>query len=274
MISFKDFITEKLMTFGKQAYPKFGNVLILAGGAGSGKGFQLSHLVGLEGKTLDVDALKQLAIKSTVFAKKVKDETGHDLKTFDLKNPDNVGKLHDILNSVYNVPDKNQNTLFQSILTAAPERKPNLIFDVTLSSMSKLESITRNVLELGYDKLNIHIVWVVNDIEVAAAQNQKRSRVVPDEILLGTHEGAALTMKKILDMDDKLKKYMDGDIYLTFNKVGTDTTVSKSKTGGSFVKDANYIRVKKQGKPQMNSNDISDEILQKIKDYVPKTNTW
>ena len=34
-------LQEKLITFGKKAYPKFGNVVILAGGAGSGKGFQL-----------------------------------------------------------------------------------------------------------------------------------------------------------------------------------------------------------------------------------------
>ena len=34
MKSFKQYLNEKLMTFGKQAYPKFGNVVILAGGAG------------------------------------------------------------------------------------------------------------------------------------------------------------------------------------------------------------------------------------------------
>ena len=32
-------LNEKLITFGGKAYPKFGNAVLLAGGAGSGKGF-------------------------------------------------------------------------------------------------------------------------------------------------------------------------------------------------------------------------------------------
>lgn len=274
MYSFKHFITEKMMVFGKSTYPKFGNVVILAGGAGSGKGFQKSNLLGIEGKSLDVDALKELAVKSNKFAQRVKDETGYDLKSFDMRKPENVSKLHEILSDVYNIVKGNERALFASILAAAPDRKPNLIFDVTLKSRSKLESITRNVQELGYDKQNIHIVWVVNKIGVAIEQNKNRSRVVPDEILMDTHEGAALTMKNILDMGDGLKKYMDGTIYLSFNAVGVDTTLEKSKRGGKYVKDANYVKVKDQGKPQLSSKDIGDDVYEKIKQYVPKVEGW
>jgi hypothetical protein len=278
MIKFSDFLsqslTEKLMVFGKSAYPKFGNIVILAGGAGSGKGFQSGKLLGIEGKTFDVDALKELAVKSTKFAAKVKEETGHDMKTFDMRKPENVGKLHDILASVYNVTNKHQQTTFASILASDAERKPNLIFDVTLKDLSKLESISRNVVELGYEKKNVHIVWIVNDINVAIEQNKNRSRVVPDEILMATHEGAALTMKKLLDMGDKIQKYMDGDIYISFNKVGVDVGVKKSGNGGSYIKDANYIKVKKQGQRQLSSKDLEDEVYNKIKNYVPKTDTW
>ena len=32
-------LQEALITFGGKPYPKFGNIVILAGGAGSGKGF-------------------------------------------------------------------------------------------------------------------------------------------------------------------------------------------------------------------------------------------
>ncbi|UQJ94980.1 hypothetical protein IANJMKHF_00074 [Klebsiella phage CPRSA] len=68
MKSFKQFtestLTEALITFGGRAYPKFGQVVILAGGAGSGKGFTLEKLLGIEGITLDVDALKKLVMGS------------------------------------------------------------------------------------------------------------------------------------------------------------------------------------------------------------------
>lgn len=267
-------LQEKLITFGKKAYPKFGNVVILAGGAGSGKGFQLEKLLGIEGKVFDVDHLKQLAIKSEMFSKRIKDETGQDIKNYDLKNPDSVSKLHDVLSSVYNLPKKNERTMFADILTRPKDRLPNLIFDVTMKDLSKLDSITRNVSELGYDKLNIHLVWIVNDFKVAMEQNKKRSRVVSDEILMSTHEGAALTMKKILDSGEKIKKYLDGDIYITFNKVGVDTSLEKSDKGGSYVKDANYIKVKEQGKSVKSTSELDDEIYNKIKDYVPDVQTW
>ncbi len=52
MLSFNNFmkesfseLSEALITFAGQAYPKFGNVIILAGGAGSGKGFIKDKLI-------------------------------------------------------------------------------------------------------------------------------------------------------------------------------------------------------------------------------------
>lgn len=240
----------------------------------SGKGFQLNNLVGIEGKTLDVDALKSLVMHSSKLSAKIKSETGQDISNFDLRNPDNVFKLHEIINDIYHISDKTQQYLFSSILASAPDRKPNLIFDVTLKNMSKLESITRNIAQLGYQKENIHLVWVVNDIEVAKSQNAKRDRVVPEEILMDTHEGVALTMKKVLDMGSGLKKYMDGDIYISFNKAKLDVGLEKSNAGGQYIKTANYFKVKQKGKPQISSDKLSNEIFNKISDYTPKINTW
>lgn len=283
------FLMEKLITFGNQAYPKFGQIVILAGGAGSGKGFQLSNLLGIQGKVFDVDKLKELAIKSKVFAAKVKKETGQDLKTFDLKVPRNVSKLHDILGDTYSIDDKTLKRVFTGVMAADSSRKPNLIFDVTLKNLAKLESITRNVQELGYDKKNIHIVWVVNELEIAMDQNKTRDRVVPEEILISTHEGVALTMKKILDMGATLGKYMDGDIWITFNKLDVDTKTEKSKVGvatwkdkkyktakskGKVIAQAEYFKIKKKGEAQTKSRQLGNEIYDKIKSYVPKIDAW
>jgi len=273
-MQFIEYLEEKLMIFGKSAYPKFGHVVIISGGAGSGKGFTTNKLMGIEGKVFDVDELKRLAIKAPMFAKKVKDETAHDIASFDLHNPDNVSKMHEIIGTLYNLPKKNQQTMFANILTLPPEKKPNLIFDVTLRDISKLESITRNVVELGYDKKNIHVVWVVNDVSVARTQNLSRKRVVADEILLDTHIGASLTMKRLLDMGASLQKYLDGAIFLSFNKVGIDTDLIKSKTGGSYVSASNYFKVKEVGKLQKSSKDLSKDIYDKIVQYVPKVDIW
>jgi hypothetical protein len=271
-----EILLEKLITFGGKAYPNFGNVVIMAGGAGSGKGFVLDNLVGLEGKVMDVDALKTAAAKSPLIRKRVKAETGLDIEEIaaDLKNPENVGKLHDIIANVLQLDTRKQKVLMRGILGAAPDRKPNLIFDTTLKDLQKLGNLSRMLTNVGYEKRNIHIVWVVNDIEVAKAQNLTRDRTVPAEILVNTHRGASQTMADIVNMGTTLKRYMDGDIVFAFNKIGVDSELKVSGLDGSFLKDAKYFYAKKAGKPATPVGKMQKDIVAKISRYVPKAVTW
>ena len=271
-----EILLEKLITFGGKAYPNFGNVVIMAGGAGSGKGFVLSNLVGLEGKVMDVDELKTAASKSPLIRKRVKAETGMDIEAIasDLKNPENVGKLHDIIANVLQLDTRQKKVLMRGILGAAPDRKPNLVFDTTLKDLQKLGNLSRMLTSVGYDKKNIHIVWVVNDIEVAKSQNLTRSRTVPAEILVNTHRGASQTMADIVNMGKTLKRYMDGDIVFAFNKVGVDADLKVSGGGGSFLQDAKYFYAKRQGKPATPVANLEKDIKAKISSYVPKAVTW
>ena len=293
MKSFKEYlidqelVEEKLITFGGKAYPKFGNVVLLLGSAGAGKGFIISNLLGIDGKILDVDAIKKLAMKSTKLAQRIKEETGHDIKNFDLKNPDNVSKIHVLLSDVYGITKASEKNFFASVLTSNHERKPNIVFDTTLKDIGKLKTITDSVKELGYDPKNIHLVWVMNKFEVAVQQNAKRDRVVPQEIMFATAEGSALTMRKIVGMGAEIKKYLDGDIYIAFNQKGEDSTYvvnqepqkgtvlkSKEKSKGAYIKKVNYIQLKKKGKSPENERALTNELLKKIQAYVPKTDTW
>ena len=277
-----EMLMEKLITFGGKAYPKFGNVLIMAGGAGSGKGFVQSNLIGMEGKSFDPDALKKLAGKSPLINKRVKDEFGVDLKDLGakLKVPENVSKLHAIIGDALNLPNRKESAFFSSVMSAAADRKPNIIFDTTLKDAGKLQKLSSQVTELGYDKKNIHIVWVVNDIEVAKQQNLKRDRVVPTEILINTHRGASNTMGDILRMGKSLSNYMDGDLVFAFNKVGVDTELVKSKTLNKrgkeafYVKDANYVYIKRAGKSLPPLDTLNKQMLAKVKEYVPKNIDW
>ena len=283
-----EMLMEKLITFGGKAYPKYGHIVLMAGGAGSGKGFILSNLVGVEGKVFDVDELKSLASRTPAIKKKIKDEMGIDMEELasNLKNPENVGKLHDIIANVLKVDKRKEQAFYRGVLAAPADRKPNIIFDMTLKSLDKLEKIARDASMLGYDKKNVHIVWVVNDIEVAKQQNQKRARTVPSEILVNTHRGAANTMGDIINMGSKLRRYMDGDIVFAFNKVGVDATLQKGSgagrkigmkgttKGGVSLKDANYFYVKRAGKNPTSVDKLDKEIRQKIKAYVPKNVDW
>jgi CO dehydrogenase nickel-insertion accessory protein CooC1 len=299
---FNEYLLEKLITFGGKAYPKFGNVVILAGGGGSGKGFIQSQLMGIQGKTFDVDALKSLAVKSDKITQRVKKELGVDLIQFKvkgaLKNPETVSLLHGIIGDELKLPDKEKRAFFSSIMTADPERKPNVIFDVTLKSLQKFDNLISNVTRLGYDKKNIHLVWIINDIEIALKQNAERDRFVKPEILINTHVGAQQTVADVIKLGNKLKSYMDGDIVFVFNKVGVDTTYIKSPEketdfkylttknkkgetvkvdvsgGGGYLKDANFFYIKRAGKAVMNFDDIDKDIRAKIRNYVPKGAEW
>lgn len=57
-MNFLQFLNEAGVTFGNTAYPKEGQVVILAGGAGSGKGFVLGNVLLINGKVFDVDQIK------------------------------------------------------------------------------------------------------------------------------------------------------------------------------------------------------------------------
>lgn len=273
-------LDEALITFGGKAYPKFGNIVIMAGGAGSGKGFVKDKLVGLEGFVYDVDALKLIATRTQKIVDKVKTEIGVDLSKMDvsknataLKNPETVGLLHSIIGDELKLDDKKKDTMIKSIMTSAPDRKPNLIFDITMREYRQFLKYTEPFVKLGYAKENIHVVWVVNDIEVAAAQNARRDRTVPAQILIDTHKGASATMKQIVDMGDEIRRYADGEIVLAFNKVGVDSEVSKSDKGGMYVVKANYVYLKKSGKP-VDKDKFTADLRAKIASYVPDNVQW
>ena len=280
-----EILLEKLVTFANKAYPPFGNVVIIAGGAGSGKGFVKDKLLGIEGWTYDVDVLKAMTARAPKIQQKVKDETGFDLKTYDEGNPEHVSTIHNIVANVLNLDNKKQAALFASVFTASPDRKPNLIFDVTLKDLRKLQNLTEMASNLGYNKKNIHIVWVLNEMETAIKQNAARTRKVPIDILKNTHLGASQTMATIFHMESGLKKYMDGDIWVVPNKVKVDSTAEFSKLPGKvdsktgketkafYLKDAVYFKVKESGKP-MNMENVSKDLIRKIAAYTPKAYEW
>src|SRR5690606_17444396 len=114
----------------------------------------LKNLIDIQAKTLDVDALKEAAAKAPRIVKKVEQETGHDMTKLNLKNPDDVSTMHSIIADVLNLPNKRDQALFTSILAAHPDRKPNLIFDVTLKDMRKLQNISSQVKKIGYKNEN------------------------------------------------------------------------------------------------------------------------
>lgn len=292
-------LDEALITLGNKR-PKFGQVVLLAGGAGSGKGFVTDKLLGIQGKIMDVDQVKSQIIHPGTLAlnKKVQDKYGIDVTKLNLRNPDDVALLHKI-NDELGVSKKVQSQFLDS--QRNKDRLPNVIFDTTMKSKKKLMDLVEAVEAAGYKNENIHVVWVVNDVKKAIQQNLSRSRIVPEEILMQTHELVSATMSELLK--DDISKYVGGDVWLVFNKQFADSTlefannrfkdtatttwakakgwsqkeisVIKSKAGksGSYVKDVIMFKAKHKGKNPLPFSEIGSLFLRRIKAYVPASTT-
>jgi predicted kinase len=259
----------KQITFGNKSYPKFGNVVIVAGGGGSGKGWQISNLFGLDAKTIDVDKLKDFALKNKKMNEIIKEKFGEDISTWNLKDSEKVFKLHYYLKEL-KLSDRYISNIFESVKFANDDRKPNLIFDKTLKDMSDFIYLTKSLEMIGYKKENIHLVWVLNDYKLSLIQNSKRDRKVPEEVILSAHENVAQNMKNIIKLGNKIKKYMDGDFWISFNKATVDTNIQENSQGNYYVTDASYFKIKESGGSIKSFGEIDKKIKDKIIEYIPE----
>lgn len=271
-MTFKNYLTEErmdeaLITFGNR--PRSGQIIILAGGAGSGKGFTSKKLIGVEGKWLDVDHIKDLIIHpgTPKLNAKIKKLYGIDVADMDLTNPKDVEQLH-IINDEMGISKKIQAKFFDAV---GEKNKPNVIFDSTGKSEKKIQDIVDIASKNGYKKENMHIIWVMTPHEEAKENNLNpgRGRVVPEEILNSTHLGVSHTMQNLM-RNSRFQEFINGYVYIVFNKKYVDNTIIYSKFGGSYMDDALILTVKKKGKKQIPYSNLADNFLSKIKKYVPK----
>ena len=249
-MKFLNLLTEAGISFGGKAYPRSDNVVILAGGAGSGKGHVLENILLINGKVFDVDKLKTDIIDVSKKANDPESKSkqwlknltsggvdrkfqeflkswvyGNDKKTDDrireiIKNGQTVGELtlKDSINTgilhafadFMNTDTMSKNNFFDNLASNPNLTKPNVIFDVTLKNTKALAKIYRLIQKAGYSPLNTHLVWILNDISIAQQQNKERSRMVDDLILQDTHEGASKTMNTIVNTFNSTIDGLDG----------------------------------------------------------------
>ena len=212
-------LDEKLITFSNRS--PYGQIVFMAGGAASGKGYAIDNFIDAAGfKVRDVDEMKKAVGKLDQLGKfsvdkwykkygnKLKPKDKAHIEEFvlgkgmtiadvasDLKNPNNVMSLHLIVDAM-GLKDKWLINMLKG--KQNKETLPNLLFDITAKKVGSITSVIKPLVDAGYDSKNIHLIWVLTNYHLAVTQNKERSRVVPDDILLLTHEGAAKTIWSIL----------------------------------------------------------------------------
>ena len=248
-------LDEKLITYNNRA--PYGQVVFLAGGAGSGKGFAGSHFLDSAGfKVRDVDEMKkQLQIlnrlgKITVtdiikkYGKNIKPKDMEEinkvfgletkrgkkvsLQNLNLKNPDHVSVLHNLVKAM-GIKDKSLANMLGA--QSNPEVLPNIMFDITAKDLSDITDVLPQLKSAGYDPKNIHLTWILTNYVTAMDNNRSRARMVPEDILLKTHEGAANTVWSLVTR--ALPKGMNGRVDVILNN--PEHTVFYEKPDGEKV---------------------------------------
>ena len=286
-------LVEKQILYNNGA--KYGQIVFLAGGAGSGKGFAVQHFMqGSEFKIRDVDELKIAFQKLDALGKfttqdlldkygdKIsqkdkeliqKELTDKNLKMgeLNLKTPTHVYILHVLIRAT----DVKNKTLDLMLAGAEKGQLPNLIFDSTFKEVEDMTDVLPKLFAAGYEPKNIHVSWVLTNYQIAIKNNKSRARVVPEDILLATHAGAAQTVYNLVTT--AMPPTVQGGIYVILNNpentifiVDPQTGKAyKDKKGNPVIKDFKYLTLKEPGKPAKKELDVKKQLLTWIKDNVP-----
>jgi len=256
-------LDEKLITYNNRK--PYGQVVFLAGGAGSGKGFAGSNFLDSAGfRVRDVDEMKkQLQIMNRigkidvetiikkygknikpadmeqinkVFGLETKGGKKVSLQNLNLKNPDHVSVLHNLVKSM---GIKDNSLINMLAATSNPETLPNIMFDITAKELGDITDILPLLKKAGYLSKNIHLTWILTNYVIAMDNNKSRERMVPEDTLLKTHEGAANTVWGLVT--SALPKGMDGRIDVVLNNPKW-TVFYKDASGNTIEKDQDKVK--------------------------------
>lgn len=272
----KSYLTEKLVIVG--GGKRTGQVIFLAGGSGSGKGFARDNFIhSMDFKVFDTDELKKKILKWNQATKKYP-----ELLDRDLRNPEDVNFVHLFVRDRLGW-DKKEVDTFLSINRPDKENLPNLLFDRTFKSKEEFQELVPQLVKAGYKKEDMHLVWVLTNYKIALQANTSRDRTVPVTILIKTHAGTAETMKSFL-FDNYPTDLINGDAFVILG--GKENTwffkppAGASKTrqmvsGGAelpkpqVVKKFEYVKVKDARNQFKPSAAISNIVLRWILDNSP-----
>ena len=260
-------LQEKLILYNQGK--KYGQIVFLAGGAGSGKGFVIKNFMqGELFKIRDVDEWKKSLMKLADVQGKYPEIQG-----LNLKNSKDVYKIHQFVKKA-GIKDKSLDLLLRDVNS---DRLPNIMFDITMKDASDISTIIPKLEQAGYDSKNIHLTWVLTNYAVAIVNNRNRERVVPEDIMLMSHEGAAKNMYDVIK--GKLPRGLNGGVRVVLNN--RENTIPyvdpktkkpvKTKTGNIIVTDFTYLTFKKEGKTIAPEADVKKEVMGWIAANVPKT---
>ena len=255
-------LEEKLIVYG--GGKRYGQIVFLAGGAGSGKGFASEKFMQKDlFRVRDVDEWKKAFIKLSADMKRYS-----ELKGLNLRNPDDVFKLHMAVKKM-GIKGRSLQLLLRDV---RPDRLPNIMFDITFKDTDEIDEAMPMLLRAGYQPRDIHITWVLTNYHIAVKQNKERDRVVPDDIMIGTHTGAATSMYNVIK--GNLPRGVDGQVNIVLNNKNNTIKFKSSEFTSDKkienVQDFEYFRLKREGQPIDTSEKAIHKVMTWVKSNIPR----
>ena len=255
-------LEEKLIVYG--GGKKYGQIVFLAGGAGSGKGFASEKFMQKDlFKVRDVDEWKKAFIRLSSEMKRYS-----ELKGLNLRNPDDVFKLHMAVKKM-GIKGRSLQLLLRDV---RPDRLPNIMFDITFKDTDEINEAMPMLLRAGYQPRDIHITWVLTNYHIAVKQNKERDRVVPDDIMIATHTGAATSMYNVIK--GNLPRGVDGQVNIVLNNKNNTIKFKSSEFTSDKkienVQDFEYFRLKREGQTIDTSEKAIHKVMTWVKSNIPR----
>ena len=240
MKSFKQYIEEAYIS--PNGGVKFGQVIFLVGGAASGKSYATMKAINSKSyKIINPDEVKKLVLAVSAAGKGFSDAKGLDM--YNTKQGQILQKY---------IGGKRLNSKRIKALLGDKNRRqlPNLIFDQTFSWKDEIKSRADKLIEAGYKKENLHVVYVFVDIDIALKQNRERKRTLPDDVIINTGRGSKKTFTKLVQGKMEGADNVDGEYHIIFRSKNNEPT---------------SMQVKKSGKPVISDGAIALQVALLLK---------
>lgn len=267
------FHNQSFLTEGRFVqFPNYGQIIFLVGGAGSGKNFVLQNMLGHNGVNCDVDDLKTYIARDKKFqSAKYADKGNEFLQDMDFRDPDKVFQMHNFSKKIFEPENSElENSKLDGLLNAARQATskkslPNIILNITGKDVHDFSRLSVPFVKAGYSPKNVHIVWVLTPYKEASENNKNRDRVVPHDILRGTHMGVKKAMDIIRKSNGTIeythkgqtkefnaRKFIDGVVMIVFNSKGEDSWIPNSRENP----DKKDFRLVKRNANEEGKNDV------------------
>ena len=152
-----------------------------------------------------------------------------------------------------------------------PDRLPNIMFDITFKDTDEIDEAMPMLLRAGYQPRDIHITWVLTNYHIAVKQNKERDRVVPDDIMIATHTGAATSMYNVIK--GNLPRGVDGQVNIVLNNKNNTVKFKSSDFADKKVEnvqDFEYFRIKREGQRIDTSEKALEKVMTWVKSNIPR----